>query len=269
MVSDKTFASTESNNITQSEIAIILDTLSTAAAYFRNFDIVRAFTDSVCDPNQKISLAWDYFDWNYNPINKSITPVDGCTNYDPVIWDPDYYMCYTYRPSASMNRSSIFGWSGIFFIDTFDGNDVSPFALDLRNSRATGLRVAIHTPSSVPNMKQGITIGPGTETTITLTQTQRSMQPAPYSSCTKKATLGAPDAAASETDAYTEDYCFDACMQRAYVKECNCVFSDMQATYLQLQNTNFTVNHYFMNFLFVFQQISTWYTRCLSCGLLI
>ena len=87
------------------------------------------------------------------PFPSNLTDVLGYPTDGISIWDPAYYMCYTYQPST--NQTTILGWSEIFYIDTFEDNDLSSFVLDLRNLHATGLRVAIHSPGTLPNMKKG------------------------------------------------------------------------------------------------------------------
>lgn len=113
------------------------------------------------------------------------------------------------------------------------------FFLDLQNLHAAGLRVAIHPPGIMSNMKEGTCMitESGMETTITLTQTQLIRQPAPYSNYMMKLMLGAPGVDALNPTVYMQDYCFNACIQRQYIKTCGCIQVSHQDTRLAHANT--------------------------------
>jgi len=75
-------------------------------------------------------------------------------------------------------------------VEDFLSSQAIKYGPDLRNPRSTGMRVMIHAPGTIPDMKLGISVSPGIRTTIAIDQTIRTQQPAPYSNCTTTATYG-------------------------------------------------------------------------------
>jgi len=126
--------------------------------------------------------------------------------------------------------------STILYVDEFLDSQWSDYNLDLITSRSTGMRVMIHPPGTIPNMKLGISVGPGTETTITLSQTTIIHLPAPYSNCTLVEVLGSP----VDNYTYTDAYCFEVCLQNQYLAKCGCIYSTLQFTTDQFISSNNT-----------------------------
>lgn len=93
-------------------------------------------------------------------------------------------------------------------------NDFSQTTLDtmwpnLGQSMAVGIRVSVHGAGTIPDMKTGISIGPGVETTLMLKSTKRVRLPPPFQSqCTTEEFVGN-----SQNIAYTVDSCVDVCVQ--------------------------------------------------------
>ena len=74
---------------------------------------------------------------------------------------------------------------------------------------ATGIRVAVHDAGTKPDTKTGVSIGPGAETTLRLTATNRVRLPPPFQGqCTTKEYVGN-----SKTMQYTVNACIDARIQ--------------------------------------------------------
>jgi len=82
---------------------------------------------------------------------------------------------------------------------------------------ATGVRVAVHTAGIQPDLRHGIMIKPGAETTIRLGATQRQRLPRPYESqCTNQQLLNG-----SLNIKYSVEGCINACIQdQVTVKVC-------------------------------------------------
>jgi hypothetical protein len=93
-------------------------------------------------------------------------------------------------------------------------NDFSQSTIDtawpnLGQSMAIGIRVSVHGEGMEPDMKSGVSIGPGAETTLMLTSTKRVRLPPPFQSqCTTQ-----EYADSSKTLKYSVDTCIDLCVQ--------------------------------------------------------
>ena len=72
-------------------------------------------------------------------------------------------------------------------------------------------------------MSEGITVSPGTETKITLTQTNRSFLGTPYTDCTDQRLLD--PRGKDDTYIYSVNGCFSLCEQQIVVDECSCLNS--------------------------------------------
>jgi len=92
----------------------------------------------------------------------------------------------------------------VAFIDNLQTTPEHKFTADLRKSLATGLRVSIHPRQSVPSMQRGITVNPGTETTISVKERRYTRLPGPWEGCYSPGE--------SETK-LTSDECIDVCAQ--------------------------------------------------------
>jgi len=212
-------------NISNEDYMSFMGRQAEPMSYFRNFPIVsKAVNEEVQNGSLTINCA--YFKWDYT-LNNFM-----CMTNIKTIWDPDYYKCYTMSLSTS-ERQNVRGFSAIYHVAEFLNNQLVDFNMNLDISRSTGLRVLVHTPGTVPNMKLGISVSPGTETTVKLYQSIRSHLPDPYSNCTEQKTLG--------SSIYTQQYCLDVCLQDQALQECGCILGTWQYTDQQLERANYTI----------------------------
>ena len=105
-------------------------------------------------------------------------------------WDPIYYKCFTLRFNNSQ-RTNVRGLSAILYVDQFLDNQLVEFDLSLGNSRATGVRELVHAPGTAPDMTLGVSLGPGTEASLMLSQTSVVRLGYPYSNCTDEQRVSA------------------------------------------------------------------------------
>jgi len=95
---------------------------------------------------------------------------------------------------------------------------------------ATGVRVAVQDAGTVPDMRRGIMVGPGAETTWMLSATQRQRLPRPYASqCTDQQLLDG-----SLNINYTEDGCTEVCVQDQV--------KDVESNFFNLHNCSKSYN---------------------------
>ena len=150
--------------------------------------------------------------------------------------DVPYYKCVTFRP-LNVDRENIFSSKLLLYVDTTDSvYDVVFISSDGYSEQGAGLRVLVHAPGTAPDMTFGINIGPGTATTIQLTQSVRTRLGHPYTNCTDKPYLSWDNT----SDVYTRQYCVNTCVQQNIVDHCRCV-SDLvpQYTMAQLRQVDF------------------------------
>jgi len=212
--------------LSQDTYNYIFGDLVAPAAYFNNFPITNSLTNTF---NSVPVLTCGYFNWDYSPNG-----VYNCTPSIQVKYDPDYYKCYTMRLNNS-ERQNVRGFSAIIYTNDFQESELTNFNLDIRNSRATGLRVAVHAAGTEPDMKLGMSVAPGMETTMTVSQIKRTRLPAPYSNCTQDRTYNSSDIT------YTGEYCVDVCLQGQFLAQCKCILSTLQFTDQQLSEAQSTI----------------------------
>ena len=99
----------------------------------------------------------------------------------------------------------------------------------------TGVRVVIHSPGTAPDFDSGITFGPGTESTVYISMTNRSRLGPPHNpeGCTT-----APYLDGSNLYKYTQSGCVDTCKQQKFIDSCGCLNGDYRFTERQLEQAN-------------------------------
>lgn len=119
------------------------------------------------------------------------------------------------RNSLDNILQDILGLTAIIYLDNlWPPADVKQeFHANIRHSLATGARVAVHSPSTLPFMKRGVTVSPGVETTIEVTGVRRVRLSQPWGTCTGQQYLVKPGHDDREGVRYTSESCFEICKQ--------------------------------------------------------
>lgn len=181
-------------------------------------------------------IDYNYFSWDW-----STSMVRGSFR---GVWSPEYSMCYTLKLDKA-NLTQVRGLSLIVYIDNFPQIKFAQTGYTPRPTQAvaTGIRVIVHAPGTQPNLKVGMSIGPGTETTLHVSNTMRTRLPSPYGICTEQKYLDDPDPSddGGSAEAYSKDACYDVCLQRTIVERCGCVSGFLQFTRRQLRLVNSTI----------------------------
>ena len=116
----------------------------------------------------------------------------------------------------------ILGLTAIIFLDNLwpPADVTQEFHANIRHSLATGARVAVHAPSTLPFMRRGVTVSPGVETTIEVTDVRRVRLSQPWGTCTAQQYLVTPEQGDGEGVRYTSESCFEICKQEqvSYLK---------------------------------------------------
>jgi len=215
------------HNNSADSILLLIPAFLTPSGYFNNFPVTSFDKNDINSP----ILDCTYFDWGY-AANSNKTY---CLAYIQPIFDPNFYKCYTFKINDT-DRQQFRAFSAIIYVDDFLENLLANYSLDILDPQAIGMRVMIHPPGTVPNMKLAMNIGPGMDTTITLTQTAQVHLPDPYSTCTTLQTLGPVNQSAT----YTQDYCYDVCFQKQFLQHCGCLSINYQFTDNQIKASNNT-----------------------------
>jgi len=127
-----------------------------------------------------------------------------------------HLLCLLYYTVAHCEYlQDILGLTAIIYLDNlWPPTDVDQeFHANIRHSLATGARVAVHAPTTLPYMKRGITVSPGVETTIEVTQVHRKRLSQPWGTCTAEQYLVTPEQADGEGVRYTSESCSEICKQ--------------------------------------------------------
>jgi len=106
------------------------------------------------------------------------------------------------------------GLTAIIYLDNLwpPANVKQEFHANIRHSLATGARVAVHAPTTLPFMKRGITVSPGVETTIEVAEVHRIRLPEPWGTCTAEQYLVKPELH-DRGVRYTSESCSEICEQ--------------------------------------------------------
>ena len=178
-----------------------------------------------------------WYDWQFgeNEIDLNFEDIK-------VNWHPQYYTCYTIVPPNV--TGGILGFSAILFIDNFPPKPREFFKFYVELAMVTGVRLKVHPHGTEPYMDEGITIAPGTETTIQVAQTNIERLPEPWGNCTDERYLKL----ASDIP-YSRSSCQSLCRQmRYYYPTCNClvayeVYTDAMTNYSFCSNISmFEIN---------------------------
>jgi len=122
---------------------------------------------------------------------------------------------YSHTAATCGYLQDIMGMTAIIYLDNLWPSDVNQeFHANIRHSLATGARVAVHAPTTLPFMKRGITVSPGVETTIEVTEVRRVRLPQPWGTCTAEQYLVAPAEDDQEGVRYTSESCLEICKQQ-------------------------------------------------------
>jgi len=108
----------------------------------------------------------------------------------------------------------ILGLTAIIYLDNLwpPTNVDQEFHANIRHSLATGARVAVHAPTTLPFMKRGVTVSPGVETTIEVTEVRRVRLSEPWGTCTDEEYLVSPEHD-DRGVRYTSESCSEICKQ--------------------------------------------------------
>jgi hypothetical protein len=108
-----------------------------------------------------------------------------------------------------LSMQKVLGLVAMVYVNDFSQSIIDTAWPNLGQSMAIGIRVSIHGAGTVPDMKTGVSVGPGAETTLMLTSTKRARLPPPFQGqCTTEEYVGN-----SQNLKYTVDSCFDVCAQ--------------------------------------------------------
>ena len=189
--------------------------------------------DDKTSSNKNLIVDHSYFGWKWVETYESVDKIEP-------FWNAQYFRCYTLRIPDKEKATKTQAMNIILYVNDFVNsvNKLSLYIPDFQKSQATGVRLVVHPPGTIPILGNGISIGPGTETTIKVDSTQRTRLHYPYSKtdCTDQTFLPY-----SNGDLYGYDNCQDVCLQQQVVDSCHCLYSYLKFTDQQVQQTNSTV----------------------------
>ena len=194
--------------------------------YFINFPI-QDFHDRSYEDTTNLIIDCKFLTW----INNNITCLSSSTI--EVIWNANYYTCYTFKVPEQERRNVRF-LSVFLYIDNFPQNVARSISPDLIQSEL-GVRAMIHSPGTVPEFNSGISIGPGTATTISISVTEKTRVGKSQNSAGCKE----DDAYLTDLKKYRYSYgvCLDVCKQTQIISQCSCLSPDLHYTDIQRQQT--------------------------------
>jgi hypothetical protein len=99
----------------------------------------------------------------------------------------------------------------ILYLDDFDVTPSDIVDFEPTFSTAAGARVVVHESQTAADTKLGLSVGPGSETTVKVKVTNRQRLSVPYANCTEQQTLGDSD------EQYSFEACIEICLQEQVI----------------------------------------------------
>ena len=156
-----------------------------------------------------------WYDWQYYS-DAHVAPLDSEVT---VSWNQKYYSCYTITSEKTID---VFGISVILYIGDFPPTAKEHFNFYLSSVMTSGVRLVIHPKGVQPYLDDGISLSPGTETTIYVSQTNITRLPKPYGNCTNEALLDPSNPSGSLL--YSRSACQSFNRQvNGYILQCHCL----------------------------------------------
>jgi hypothetical protein len=153
-------------------------------------------------------------------------------------WSLSYGNCYTFNSGLNLTNQKINLKETYRYGKDF-GLSISVNLIDMNKyftSNAKGLVVFVHNSSFKPSSKE-VFVKPGELTYIQVERTFLEKQPSPYSDCIELNTYSSElyDYIINSGQKYRQQDCFDLCLQRKALKNCNCFFPGFQNLSTQLK----------------------------------
>ncbi|ESO02512.1 hypothetical protein HELRODRAFT_161790 [Helobdella robusta] len=192
----------------------LIKDLESPGGYFSNFPLRNLLDDSDSDTNLIMNYSFNGWDWMRYEPNVTLRSQ----------WDSNYYKCYEIDVRKE-EKGSVRSMSLILYINNFP-SVVMPglYQFGGLTSKATGVRIKAHYPGTRGDMKNGLSLSPGTESTFYIQMINRTRLHSPYNKedCTDQNNFS-PD----ETGhLYSREDCIEYCLQQQVVDQCNCVSID-------------------------------------------
>lgn len=195
-------------NMPKDDIQRIIRDLQTAGGYFSNFPI---YEPQKADSRNDMIVDYSLTDWNWMRTNSNVT----ITPY----WDSNYYNCFRLTMDEN-SANNVQMMSIVVYINNFPSTNLpGTYQLGGTSSRAVGVSLRIHFPGTKGNMKQGINLSPGTESTFFVDMVNRTRLKYPYNkwNCTNNEYLNITGYL------YNINDCIELCIQEQIVNSCRCI----------------------------------------------
>ena len=195
-------------NMSKDDIQHLIRDLQTAGGYFSNFPI---YEPPKVDSQNDMIIDYTLTDWNWMRANGNVT----ITPY----WDSNYYNCFSITMNENLTNN-VQMMSIVVYINNFPATNLPGiYQLGGTISRAVGVSLRIHFPGTKGDMKQGINLSPGTESTFFVDMMNRTRLKYPYNkwNCTSNEYLNITGYL------YTINDCIELCIQEQIVSSCGCI----------------------------------------------
>ncbi|ESO02513.1 hypothetical protein HELRODRAFT_161791 [Helobdella robusta] len=215
-------------NIPKKDAQNLVRDLESPGGYFANFQVFNQKNDT--DVSKDLIVDSSLVGWDWVRSNASVDILDQ--------WDSNYYNCFK-TEIKSQNRGNIRSMSLILYINNFPTALLpGQYQLGSLTSKATGVRITIHLPGTRGEMKNGLNLSPGTESTLYIQMVNRSRLHYPYSAddCTDDFNF-TPNISGYF---YSREDCTDYCIQQKVVDVCKCLSLEHLSSKSQQQKASYT-----------------------------
>ena len=153
-------------------------------------------------------------------------------------WSFFFGNCYTFNSGLNLTNQKI-NLKEIYRLGKDFGLSISVNLIDMNkyfSSNAKGLVVFVHNCSFKPSSKE-IFVKPGEVTYIQVERTFLEKQPSPYSDCIELSSYSSElyDYIINSGQKYRQQDCFELCLQKKALKNCDCFFPGYQNLSTQLK----------------------------------
>jgi hypothetical protein len=153
-------------------------------------------------------------------------------------WSFSYGNCYTFNSGLNLTNQKI-NLKETYRLGKDFGLSITVDLIDMNkyySSDAKGLVVFVHNSSFKPSSKE-VFVKPGEVTYIQFERSFLEKQPSPYSDCIELSSYSSElyDYIINSGQKYRQQDCFELCLQKKFLKNCNCFFPGYQNLSTQLK----------------------------------
>ena len=212
----------------------VLGELSSFSGFYQNMYRYMKDFSTLCNQTV-VDCKWHGWNWAEHPEkNCTLTGVSS-------FFSPEFHYCITFHAGQHMGppQKDVRGLTAILYLDDFSDAIHKVFLSDLTHPQSHGLRVVVHEPGILPDIKLGFNVPAGHDISVQLTLVEKGRLHAPHFGCTNQTYLEDHVREGGLNYVYSYIGCMNMCHQRAIIERCGCVSGHIPFLQSMLENYTF------------------------------